>query len=179
MLPIVLTALISATLLESPPQANPAATEPRVPETAVGTIAGHVELPEDAAIVDPLQVVLMDPGWVDIWNGDVQKRLDVYWERYRPAFATNKDFFDQVANMARRDAVIFVFSRMQRDLGVRFKDLVREVSAEGRFEFADVPYGQYKVIVLARQNGTNLMWAETVEINGPIPQFIEVENRIQ
>jgi hypothetical protein len=45
--------------------------------------------------------------------------------------------------------------------------------------FADVPYGQYKVIVLARQNGTNLMWAETVEINGPIPQFIEVENRIQ
>ena len=179
MLPIVWTALIGATLLVAPVQVNPAEARAEQAKAAVGTIAGHITPPEDSEIVDPLQAVLMDPRWVDIWNGDVQKRLDVYSERYRAAFARNRDFFDQVSNMARRDAIVFVISRMQRDLGATFQDLVREVSGEGRFEFREVPFGEYQVIVLARRGRTNLIWVETVEIKGPIPQFIEVENRIQ
>jgi hypothetical protein len=162
-----------------PAHVNPADTRLEQAQPAVGTIAGHVTPPEDSEIVDPLQAVLMDPRWVDIWNGDVQKRLDAYSERYRDAFDRNRDFFDQISNMARRDAVVFVISRMQRDLGGTFQDLVREVSGEGRFEFRDVPFGEYQVIVLARRGRTNLIWVETVEINGSIPQFIEVENRIQ
>ena len=179
MLPIILTALIGATLLVGPAHVNPADTRLEQAQPAVGTIAGHVTPPEDSEIVDPLQAVLMDPRWVDIWNGDVQKRLDAYSERYRAAFDRNRDFFGQIANMARRDAIVFVISRMQRDLGGTFQDLVREVSGEGRFEFRDVPFGEYQVIVLARRGRTNLIWVETVEINGSIPQFIEVENRIQ
>jgi hypothetical protein len=179
LLPIVWTALIGATLLVAPVQVNPAEARAEQAQPAVGTIAGHITPPEDSEIVDPLQAVLMDPRWVDIWNGDVQKRLDVYSERYRAAFARNRDFFDQVSNMARRDAIVFVISRMQRDLGATFQDLVREVSGEGRFEFREVPFGEYQVIVLARRGRTNLIWVETVEIKGPIPQFIEVENRIQ
>ena len=179
MLPIILTALIGATLLVGPAHVNPADTRLEQAQPAVGTIAGHVTPPEDSEIVDPLQAVLMDPRWVDIWNGDVQKRLDAYSERYRDAFDRNRDFFGQISNMARRDAVVFVISRMQRDLGGTFQDLVREVSGEGRFEFRDVPFGEYQVIVLARRGRTNLIWVETVEINGSIPQFIEVENRIQ
>lgn len=179
MLPIILTTLIGVASLASPLQSNSAETTPGPAQAAVGTIAGHVEPPDSDAIVDPLQVILMSPSWLDVWNGDVQKRLDVYGQRYRAAFAGNQDFFDQIANMARRDAIRFVLSRMQRDLGGEFQNLVREVSAEGQFEFTDVPFGQYQVIVLARQDTTNLIWVETVKIDGPIPQFIEVENRVQ
>ncbi len=149
------------------------------PEEALGTITGRVETPADEEIGDPIQAVLLAPRWVDLWNGDVQKRLDTYFDRYRQAFARNPEFFSQVSNMAHRDAIIFVIGRMQRELGEQFTQLVKGVSPEGRFEFGDVPLGEYKVIVVASADARNLIWAETIKLTSPIPQFIEIRNRIQ
>ena len=171
-----LTAFLALTLVLSQQAPTPPTEEPPV---ELGTITGHVETPTDMEIVDPMQAVLLAPRWVDFWNGDVQKRLDVYFDRYRQAFARNPEFFNQVSNMAHRDAIVFVIGRMERELGKQFTQVVNAVSPEGRFEFGEVPLGEYKVIVVASADARNLIWAENIEITSPIPQFIEIRRRIQ
>ena len=172
-----LTAFLALTLVLGLQAPTPPPTED--PAVRLGTITGHVETPADMEIVDPVQAVLLAPRWVDVWNGDVQKRLDSYFDRYRQAFARNPEFFNQVSNMAHRDAIVFVIGRMQRELGDQFTHLVKGVSPEGRFEFGEVPLGEYKVIVVASAEARNLIWVENIEITSPIPQFIEIRNRLQ
>ena len=171
-----LTAFLALTLVLGAQAPTPPTEDPPV---RFGTITGHVETPADTEIVDPVQAVLLAPRWVDLWNGDVQKRLDAYFDRYRQAFARNPEFFNQVSNMAHRDAIVFVIGRMQRELGEQFTQVVTGVSPEGRFEFGEVPLGEYKVIVVASADARNLIWVENIEITGPIPQFIEIRNRLQ
>ncbi len=148
-------------------------------ETVRGTIAGHVPILPDAGVSGTPQVVLMSSGWAERWNGDVQQRIDRYFNLYRVAVAEDPALFDEISAMARRDAVVSLVSQMQQALGLEFQDYVREVSPDGRFEFTGVPLGEHKVVVLAEAGKGSLIWAETVNVRSPIPQFIEVQNRIQ
>ena len=148
-------------------------------EPVRGTIAGHVSILPDAGVSGAPQVVLMSSGWAELWNGDVQQRIDRYFNLYRGAVAQDPALFDEIAAMARRDAVVSLVSQMQQALGLQFKDHVREVSPDGRFEFTGVPLGEHKVVVLAEAGKGSLIWAETVNVRSSIPQFIEVQNRIQ
>ena len=152
-----------------------------LPEKTVelGTITGHVETPAGTGITGQMQVVLLSPYWVNLWNGEVQKRLDVYFDRYRQAFARSGEFPEKASSLAHRDAIVFVIGRMQRDLGEEFTKLVKTVSPAGRFEFDKLPQGEYTVIVVAAAGGSNLIWAESLQVSSPIPQFIEVRTRIQ
>src|ERR671936_424459 len=80
-----------------------------------GTIAGTVPALPPQKLPAPIQVILLSAEYSDLWNSDVQKRLDVYWERYKPAFARQKEFFFEVSKQAHREATNYVINRLRRD----------------------------------------------------------------
>ena len=49
--------------------------------TITGTIAGTVAAPPPQKILGPVQVILLSQPYSDLWNSDVQKRLDVFTVR--------------------------------------------------------------------------------------------------
>src|SRR5215813_11299485 len=60
------TTLIAAALMLAGQQA----------ETAI--ITGAVVAPPEQSVSQPVQVILLPPRYVQVWNSEVQKRLDTY-----------------------------------------------------------------------------------------------------
>lgn len=143
-----------------------------------GIIAGMVTPPDKLMISRPVQVVLLSPQYANLWSGDVQRRLDVYWERYKPAFAEKKEFFYEVSEMAYRDAIQYIIGRMRRDLRSDISGFVQDSSPEGRFEFKNVPFGEYKIVAVGKIGGQEFIWQEAFDIHSSVPQFLELKKRI-
>jgi hypothetical protein len=146
-----------------------------------GIIVGEVNPPPALTVSEPLQIVLLTPQYADIWSSDVQKRLDTYWERYKPAFAQKKEYFTEISRMAYLDSIQFVVNRMRRDLREKAGAFVQTTSREGRFEFKDVPFGEYKVVAWGRAGGASaqqFIWQESIDVNSPVPQFLDLKTRI-
>src|SRR3954469_5940880 len=138
----MLSALLLAALLIQAPQA------PQKPE--LGIIAGGVVAPDDTTIKQPLQIVLLPPAYATLWNQKLQEQLDLYWERYKPAFLQKKELFFEVSKMAYQDTLQFVMARMSRDLGAGVKDYRIDSTPAGKFEFKNLPLGDYKVVAYGR-----------------------------
>src|SRR5215510_3785744 len=96
-----------------------------------GIITGAVVAAPQQKLSQPIQVILLSSRYSDLWNSDVQKRLDVYWEIYKPAFASRKDFFVQISKQAHREATNYVLSRMRSDPSNNVADYLKHTSAEG------------------------------------------------
>lgn len=142
-----------------------------------GIIAGVVA-PQQQEISQPVQVILLSSRYTNLWNSDVQKRLDVYWETYKPAFAAQKDFFVQVSRQAHREATSYVLTRMRRDPSTDVSHYLKETSSDGKFEFKNVPFGEYKVLAVGKVGDQEMMWQEFVDVRDAIPQFLEVKKRV-
>lgn len=143
-----------------------------------GIITGTVVAPPLQKLSQPVQVILLSPRYTTLWNSDVQKRLDVYWERYKPAFASQREFFFEVSKQAHREATDYVLTRMRRDPSSNVSDYLKETSAGGRFEFKDVPFGEYKVLAVGKVSDQDVMWQEFVDVHISIPQFLELKKRV-
>ena len=141
-------------------------------------ITGTVVLPPLQQPSRPVQVILLSSQYMNLWNSDVQKRLDVYWEIYKPAFASNKDFFFEISKQAHREATNYVLTRMRRDSSGNLADYLKETSPEGTFEFKNVPFGEYKVLAIGRIGDQDVMWQEFVDVRSSVPQFVEMKKRI-
>jgi hypothetical protein len=144
---------------------------------AEATIVGRIDLPEDEA--GGGQAVLMPPEWASAWDREAQERIDLYSSRYREILLRDPERFDEIARLARRDAVSDVMFRMQARLGEAFRDLVRSIPADGYFEFSGLPLGEYRILVLVQGEGDPLMWMETVSLTDSIPVFVQLQDRIQ
>jgi hypothetical protein len=140
-----------------------------------GVIAGSIMVPADRHLSQPLQVVLLPPRYTNLWDTDVQKRLDMYWERYKPAFAQNKEFFLEISRKAQIEALDFVIARMRRDAASNMSEYVKEASADGKFEFTGVPFGEYKILAVGKTPNLNLVWQEFVDVRTALPQFLELK----
>ena len=136
-----------------------------------GVVAGSVVPPE------PVHVILLGPGYVDLWANELQRRLDLYWQQYQVAFGTRKELFSQFARQAHRDATNYVFTRMQLDLSGKASSYIMETSTDGKFEFKNLPFGEYKILAFAKNN-QELIWQESVDVRTPIPYFLELRKRI-
>ena len=145
----------------------------------LGMIAGTVDPPAQSKLSQPVQVVLLSSKYTELWNSDVQKQLDVYWERYKPAFAQNKEFFFQVSRMAYKDAMNNIIARMRRDLRTGVSDFLQDTSSEGKFEFKHVPFGEYKILAAGQVGGQDVFWQDSVDVRSPIPQFLDLNKRLQ
>lgn len=137
-----------------------------------GVVAGSVVPPQ------PVQVILLRPDYVDLWASEVQKRLDLYWQQYQTALRTRKEMFSELSRQAHKDATNFVVSRMRRDPSWRLSEYVVETSDDGKFEFKNLPFGEYKILALAKNGNQDPIWHESVDIRSPIPHFLELKTRI-
>lgn len=146
--------------------------------TITGTIAGTVAAPPPQKILGPVQVILLSQPYSDLWNSDVQKRLDVYWERYKPAFARRKEFFFEVSRQAQKDATNYIIRRMRHDSSDTFSNYLKEASPDGNFEFRNVPFGEYKVLAIGKIGSEDVIWQESVYVRSPIPQFLQLKKTI-
>jgi hypothetical protein len=140
-----------------------------------GTIAGTVSALPSQKLPAPIQVILLSPEYNDLWNSDVQKRLDVYWERYKPTFARQKESFYQVSKQAQREATNYIVRRMRRDSSTNSSNYLKEASSDGTFEFRNVPYGEYRVLAIGKISGEDVIWQESVDVRSPIPQFLRLK----
>jgi len=152
---------------------------PPDPPAPVGSILGHVSMPEETGPAESAEALLMSPEWALQWRGDVQRRLDAYSQTYRRAIERDPAIFRNISLAAYREATAYVLAEMQRILGDGFRSWVETISPEGRFEYENVPAGDYNIVVLARSGNRNLIWTGTVSVTGPVPEFVEMQNRIQ
>jgi hypothetical protein len=151
--------------------------EPAKP-VETGIIAGSVTAPPDQTITEPVQVILLSAEYSNLFSRDLQLRLDTYWERYKPAFTQKKEFFFEIARMAHRDALQSVILRMRRDMRNDISGFVRATSNDGKFEFTNVPLGEYRIFAVGKIGPQDVIWTDTFEIKNSIPQFLELKNRL-
>jgi hypothetical protein len=145
----------------------------------IGIVVGHVSLSDDIEDSARIQAVLMSGQWTSVWNSQVQQRIDNYFAVNSVAINQNPDLFSLISTRAQREAIQFVMSQMQQTLGAEFNDSVVDVSSVGSFEFPRVPFGTYRIIVVGQVGEEQRIWSGTVTVRSEIPEFVEIQDRIQ
>ena len=143
-----------------------------------GIIAGNLLPSADGLPSGSVQIILLSPEYTNVWGSDAQKRLDLYWERYKQAFAQRKEFFFEVSAMARRETLGYVINRMQRDPRIRIEDFVRTMNSDGKFEFKDLPLGEYRIVAFGKVGAEDEFWEGSVEVVNSVPQFVRLKKVI-
>ena len=142
-------------------------------QAQTGTIVGVAKAPDNGKI-ETARVALLPPKYTELWNKQVQQRLDNYWEIFKPEFTANKEHFLDFHRIAQVEAFRYVTYTMRRDLGEGALKLVKDASGTGQFEFKSVPLGTYQLLVHATVNGRDLLWSKTVEVQSDIPIFVDL-----
>ena len=145
----------------------------------IGIVVGHVSLSDGIEDGARIQAVLMSGQWTSVWNSQVQQRIDNYFAVNSAAINQNPDLFSLISTRAQREAIQFVMSQMQQTLGAEFTDSVVDVSSVGSFEFARVPFGTYRIVVVGQVGEEQRIWSGTVTVRSEIPEFVEIQDRIQ
>ena len=143
-----------------------------VPPT--GTVVGIVKLPDAANKPQAARVALLPSKYIEIWNKQVQQRLDNYWEIFKPDLAVNRERFADLDRMAHVEAFRYITSTMRREMGESASKLITDASANGQFEFRGVPFGTYQVLVQATFNGQDVVWSRPLEVQTDIPIFVDL-----
>lgn len=143
-----------------------------VQATHTGTVVGIVKLPDRTKPVQSARVALLSPKYTEVWNKQVQTRLDNYWEIYKPEFAANKQRFTDFDRIAQLEAFRYVTSFMRRDLGDASSKYLKE--STGQFEFSAVPFGSYQLLVQATVNGEEVIWSRPIIVQSEIPIFADL-----
>jgi hypothetical protein len=145
---------------------------------ATAIIAGAVVAPPEQAVSQPVQVILLPPQYVHLWNSEVQKRLDTYWQQYLQTFRSQKELFSEFSRLAHKDATTYVLTRMRGDSTGKSSEYQLEISFDGRFEFKNVPFGEYKILALGKIGNQDVMWHEFIDIRSALPHFLELKKRV-
>ena len=139
-----------------------------------GIVVGVVKLPGGAQPAAAARVVLLPPNYIEVWNKQVQTRLDNYWELFKPEFAGNKERFVEFNRLAQLESFRYITSSMRRDLGLEASKLMKEAGPGGQFEFTGIPVGTYQLLVLATVNGQDMIWSKAVDVQTAIPVFVDL-----
>ena len=139
-----------------------------------GTVVGIVKLPNGGKSAQAARVVLLPPKYTEVWNKQVQQRLDNYWELFKPEVFANKNNFADIDRMAHLEAMNSVTSTMRRELGSGAGLFIKQTSPAGQFEFQGIPFGTYQILVEASSEGRDVVWSRSVEVLSNIPVFVDL-----
>ena len=140
--------------------------------THTATVIGIVKAPEGGKPVQSARVALLPQKYTEVWNKQVQTRLDNYWELYKPEFAANKQRFLEFDRLAQLESFRYVIAFMRRDLGDASSKFLKE--SAGQFEFSAIPFGTYQLLVQATVNGEDVIWSRPVVVQSEIPIFVDL-----
>ena len=92
---------------------------------ALSILVGFFQVAETGIIIGlakPAQnarVVLVPPKYTEMWNKEVQQRLDNYWEVYKPELAVKREHIADLLRLAHTESLRYVIATMRRELGVQ------------------------------------------------------------
>jgi hypothetical protein len=138
-----------------------------------GTVVGLVKLP-NGKFGQSARVVLVPSKYIEVWNKEVQQRLDNYWEIYKPELLANKDNVPKLYRLAYVEALRNLVSTMRRDLGDGASKYVKEAGPDGHFEFRGIPFGTYQLVVQATADGDDITWSRVVDLQTQVPMFVDL-----
>ena len=144
--------------------------------THTGTIVGVVKPPNGGKPVQSARIALLPPKYTEVWNKQMQTRLDNYWELYKPDFAANKQRFLEFDRIAQLESFRYVTSFMRRDLGDGSSKFLKE--SAGQFEFSGIPFSTYQLLVQATVNGEDVIWSKPVVVQSEIPIFVDLDKPV-
>jgi hypothetical protein len=133
-----------------------------------GTVLGLVKPPQTA------RVVLVPPNYTELWNKEVQQRMDNYWEIYKPDLLANKDHVPQLFRLAYVEALRNLVATMRREMGDAASKYVKDAMPTGQFEFRGVPFGTYQLLIQTTINGDVTTWSRIVDVNTNTPIFVDI-----
>ena len=136
-----------------------------------GSIAGTIELPTNVKITKPAQIVLFSGEYVDFYQAEVQKRVDTYWEDYKPAFIQEKEAFVLFRERAKVQAFELTLNRMRMDDPRKAAGFIF-TSSNGSFEFHGVPHGECRVVARITVGNQELILSETVILTDEAPPLV-------
>jgi len=139
-----------------------------------GTIVGMVKLPNGGKPAQTAHVILLPPKYTEIWNKQVQQRVDNYWEVFKPEFVAKKEHFMDFYRVAYVESFRYVASTMRRDLGDGASRFMKDTSATGQFEFRGIPIATYQLLVQGTSNGQDIVWSRTVDVQTDVPIFVDL-----
>lgn len=139
-----------------------------------GTVVGVVKLPGSDRPLQGAHIVLLPPKYTEVWNKQVQQRLDNYWEIYKPEFAAHKERFLDFERAAQIESYRYVTATMRRELGLGASRLMQDSSANGQFELSSLPFGTYQLLVETTANGQDVIWSKTLEVQTDVPIFVDL-----
>ena len=138
-----------------------------------GTVIGLVKTPSGKP-AQAARVVLLPPNYTDLWNRQVQQRLDSYWEEYKPDLLANKARVPDIYRMAHSQSLRYVINTMQHELGEDASKYIKETTSNGQFEFRSVPFGTYQLLVQAMTDGESITWSRIVDVDLNVPIFVDL-----
>jgi hypothetical protein len=138
-----------------------------------GTIIGLVKLPGGKP-GQAARVVLLPPKYTEVWNRQVQQRLDNYWEMFKPELAVNKEKIADFNRLAQLEALRYVIATMRRDLGDGASKYIKEAPSNGQFEYRGIPFGTYQLFIQAAANGEDITLSRIVDVQTQIPIFVDL-----
>jgi hypothetical protein len=140
-----------------------------------GTVVGSIKLPNGSKPATVAHVMLLSPKYTEVWNKQVQQRLDNYWEIFKPELAVHKEHITDIYRMVHSEAFGYVASTMRRELGeAAASKFIKDASPAGQFEFRGVPFATYQVLAQTTTNGENTVWSTTVDVDTDVPLFVDL-----
>jgi hypothetical protein len=139
-----------------------------------GTVAGLVKLPNGSRPTQPARVTLLPPKYAEMWNKQVQQRLDNYWEIFKPELLENREHVTDIYRMAHVEAFQYVTATMRRDLGDGASTFIKDTSAIGQFEFRGIPFATYQILAETTAGGQNIVWSRTIDVDTEVPVFVDL-----
>jgi len=140
------------------------------------TISGSLLSPPGSSTPQSGQVVLLPSEYANMFNAEAQRRIDRYWDTYKPEFAEHKETFSRAFAAAYSEAIDIVLSRMRSDGKTNSGNLIRTFTS-GQFEFRGVPAGNYKIVAMGSVQAVNYVWTESLQVtSGTI--FLQMKNRV-
>ena len=144
----------------------------QTPQT--GTVIGVVKPSEGAKTVQAAHVILLTPKYMELWNTQVQQRLDNYWEIFKPDFAAHKERFSDFYRIVYLEALGYVTNTMRRELGTGASKFIKDTSPTGQFEFRGIALGTYQILAQTRVNGQDVVWIRSVNVEQDLPVFVDL-----
>jgi hypothetical protein len=147
---------------------------------ALSLVIGFFQVADTGIIIGlakPAQnarVVLVPPKYTEMWNKEVQQRLDNYWEIYKPDLLTNKDNVPKLYRLAYVEALRNLVTTMRREMGDGSSKYIKDATATGQFEFRGIPFGTYRLLVQSTSEGETITWSRIVDVDTSIPIFVDI-----
>ena len=140
-----------------------------------GTVVGSIKLPNGSKPATVAHVMLLSPKYSEVWNKQVQQRLDNYWEIFKPELAVKKERITDVYRMVHVEAFQNVTSTMRRELGSEGASrFMKDASPAGQFEFRGIPLATYQILAETTSGGQDVVWSRTIDVDSDVPVFVDL-----